>query len=209
MAHPNSSPPNPHVLLVEGQDDKHVVQHLLRRCQSTFDFAVEDRGGIAPLLDSVGAELRVPGREALGILVDADTDLSARWDAVKARLLTESIGLPERPVAGGTISPTGTRPRVGVWLMPDNTSSGELEDFVVQMVPVDDPVWPMSQHYIDAIHEQDRKFSKQKTQRAKLHAWLATREDPRRMGSAIGARDLEIDGALCCAFLAWLQALFT
>ena len=93
--------------------------------------------------------------------------------------------------------------------MPDNTSSGELEDFVVQMVPAKDTVWPKSQRYIDAIPQQDRKFSEQKTQRAKLHAWLAAREDPRRMGSAIGARDLEIDGVLCRAFLAWLQALFT
>ena len=170
MARPNSSLPKSCVLLVEGPDDKHVVQHILERYQIRLDFAVEDRGGVEPVLDSVGAELRVPGRQALGILVDANTDLSARWDAVKARLLTEEIGLPQRPVAGGTISPTGSKPRVGVWLMPDNTSTGELEDFVVQMMPAGDPVWPMSQGYIDAISDQDRKFSRQKTQRAKLHA---------------------------------------
>ena len=209
MARPNSTLPEPRVLLVEGPDDKHVVQHILGRCHFKLDVAVEDRGGVEPLLDSVGAELKAPGRQALGILVDANTNLSARWNAVKARLLSEGIRLSQRPVAGGTITPTGVTPRVGVWLMPDNTSGGELEDFVVQMMPAKDTVWPMSQRYIDAIPQQDRKFSEQKTQRAKLHAWLATREAPRRMGSAIGARDLEIDGFLCRAFLAWLQALFT
>ena len=208
MARPNSSLPKPCVLLVEGQDDEHVVRHILMRRELTLDFVIENREGIEPLLDSIGAELRTPGRQALGILVDANTDLSSRWDAVKTRLSTEGIGLPRRPAAGGTIITTASKPHVGVWLMPDNTSGGELEDFVVQMVPAGDPVWPMSQRYIDAIPEQDRKFSKQKTQRAKLHAWLAAREDPRRMGSAIRAHDLEVDGVLCRAFLAWLQAVF-
>ncbi len=209
MARPNSSLPKPCVLLVEGQDDEHVVRHLLRRHKSILDFVIENREGVEPLLDSIGAELRAPGRQALGILVDANTDLSSRWDAVKTRLSTEGIRLPRHPAAEGTIVTAASKPRVGVWLMPDNTSGGELEDFVVQMVPAGDTVWPMSQRYIDAIPEQDRKFSKQKTQRAKLHAWLAAREDPRRMGSAIGARDLEVDGVLCHAFLAWLQDLFT
>ena len=66
----------------------------------------------------------------------------------------------------------------------------------------------MAQHYIDTIPKQARKFSQQKTQRARLYAWLAAREDPRRMGSAIGARDLEVDGVLCRTFITWLQVLF-
>ena len=209
MARPNSSLPKPRVLLVEGQDDEHVVGHLLMRREAALDFDIENRGGINPLLDSIGAELRAPGRQALGILVDADTDLPSRWDAVKTRLSAEGIELPGRPAAGGTTVTAASMPRVGVWLMPDNTSGGELEDFVVQMVPAGDPVWPMAQRYIDAIPEQHRKFSRQKTQRAKLHAWLAARKDPRLMGVAIRARDLDIDNTLCRAFLAWLQALFT
>jgi hypothetical protein len=208
MARPNSSLPKPCVLLVEGQDDEHVVQHLLRRRRSILDFVIENREGIEPLLDSIGAELRAPGRQALGILVDADTDLASCWDAVKTRLSAEGIELPGRPAAGGTTVTATSKPRVGVWIMPDDTSSGELEDFVVQMVPAGDPIWPLSRRYIDTIPDQHRKFAAQKTQRARLHAWLAAREDPRRMGSAIGARNLEVAGMLCGAFLAWLQALF-
>lgn len=208
MARPNSSLPKPRILLAEGQDDEHVVRHLLRRRQFTLDFDIENREGVAPLPDSIGAELRAPGRQALGILVDADTDLPSRWDAVRTRLRAESIELPGRPSAGGTAVIAAGKPRVGVWLMPDNASSGELEDFVVQMVPAGDPVWPMAQHYIDTIPKQARKFSQQKTQRARLYAWLAAREDPRRMGSAIGASDLEVDGVLCRTFITWLQVLF-
>ena len=92
--------------------------------------------------------------------------------------------------------------------MPDNQSPGELEDFVSEMIPDDDPVWPRAQRDIDGITEADRKFSDRKIQRARLHAWLATREDPRLMGAAIGARDLNVDGSLSKNFADWLRELF-
>ena len=99
-------------------------------------------------------------------------------------------------------------PRVGIWLMPDNQSLGELEDFVAQMIPDNDPVWPLSQDYIDRIPEEHREFNENKTSTAEVYAWLATREDPRQMGAAIGTRDLDIDGDLCTRFTAWLDMLF-
>lgn len=99
-------------------------------------------------------------------------------------------------------------PRIGVWLMPDNRSPGELENFVAEMIPVGDPVWPLSQDYIDGIPREHRKFADGKTLRAKIHAWLAAREDPRQMGLAIRAHDLEIGGGLCTRFAAWLDGLF-
>ena len=92
--------------------------------------------------------------------------------------------------------------------MPDNTAPGELEDFVIHMIPAGDPVWPRSQVYIDDIPEAERKFSEGKIQRAKLHAWLATRKEPRKMGSAIGAWHLDTNAPLCQNFLAWLTKLF-
>lgn len=92
--------------------------------------------------------------------------------------------------------------------MPDNESPGELEDFVVGMIPERDPVWPLSQRYIEGIPEAGRKFSEKKKLRAQLYAWLAAREDPRLMGVAIRAHDLEVEGALSRNFIAWLTKLF-
>ena len=144
MAGPPSPQPMPGVLLVEGQDDQHVVRHILERHESPVAFGIESRGGIEPLLASIGAELKTPGRQALGILVDADSDVTARWEALRARLRVGGTELPGNPGAGGTIVATTSVPRVGVWLMPDNASSGELEDFVVQMVSTDDTAWHLA-----------------------------------------------------------------
>ena len=197
---------NDRVLLVEGPNDKHVVRHLRNRHQEIPEFCIRDKGGIEELLEDIGLEILAPSRKAIGILVDANDDLDARWNAVANRLREENIEVPSSPELTGTI--IDSNPRVGIWLMPNNTSPGELENFVSEMIPDDDPVWPLSEGYIDGIPEADRKFTEKKILRAKIHAWLATREDPRQMGAAIRARDLHVDGTLSRAFANWLRKLF-
>ena len=200
---------NDRVLLVEGQDDEHVVRHLCLRSQPIPPFHIENKLNVDNLLDSIKQEVRVPGRNAVGILVDANDGLNNRWKAVANRLEQAGLEVPHRPEPTGTIINGTTRaPRVGIWLMPDNTSPGELENFVSEMIPSDDPVWPRSQSYIDGIPESDRKFTEKKVPRAKVHAWLATREEPRKMGVAIRAQDLRVDGPLSTRFANWLRQLF-
>ena len=200
---------NDRVLLVEGQDDEHVVRHLCLRSQPMPPFHIENKLNVDTLLDSIKQEVRVPGRNAVGILVDANDDLNARWSAVANRLREGNIEVPRTPEPTGTlIEGTSRIPRVGIWLMPDNTSPGELENFVSEMIPNDDPVWPLAKDYIDGIPKSDRKFIEKKVPRAKVHAWLATREEPRKMGAAIRAQDLRVEGPLSTRFANWLRQLF-
>ena len=205
MARPNS-PSSDRVLLVEGQDDKHVVLQLCNRHESTPSFSISDKDNITQLLESLALEMKVSGRQAVGILVDANDDVTGRWNAIQNRLRRADIEPPPSPNPDGTI--IQAKPRIGIWLMPDNTSAGELEDFVTKMIPTEDPVWPLSLSYIEGIPEADRKFSEKKKLRAQLYAWLAAREDPRRMGLAIRAQDLKVDGDLSKKFVAWLNELF-
>ncbi len=221
-------PPTDRMLLVEGQDDKHVVLHLCKQHQATLSFffsdpdrddsqvtvsnrqavSIRDAGNIDKILESIIPEIKAPGRQAVGILVDANDDVAGRWEAIQNRLQGADINPPQHLSPDGTIITTEGKPRIGVWLMPDNMSVGELEDFVVKMIPEGDQVWPLSQRYIEEISEEERKFSDGKTLRAQLYAWLAAREDPRLMGLAIRAQDLKVDGALSQKFVTWLNNLF-
>lgn len=196
------------VLLVEGRNDRHVVEHVYRkRFESKPPFAVRDKEGFSRLSESIGPELKAPDREVVGIIADANDDLTARWRAITDRLRNACPGIEiGDPEPNGTIA--GREPRVGIWLWPDNESGGELEDFVARMIPGDDPVWPLSKCYIQGIPEEHRPFSEGKTARAEIHAWLATRKEPRQMGSAIHTGDLKIDGALASRFASWLENLF-
>ncbi len=198
---------SPKILLVEGQDDRHVVRHLWNRLrQSEPPFDIVDKGNIDKLLKAIEPEIRAPDRVVVGIVADANNSLAARWRAVSDRLREAGIDAPRNPLPGGAIM--DVLPRVGVWLMPDNRSTGEIEDFVQRMIPPDDPAWPLAQQYIRDIPEEAKKFQATKTSRAELHAWLATREKPGFMGSAIGRGDLETDRALCTEFAEWIERLF-
>lgn len=212
MALPPGAPAS-RVLLVEGPDDKHVAEHIWwRRYGAEPTFCASEKDGIDKLLDAIDTDIQAPGLQAMGILVDADCDVDARWDAVKGRLASATVDVPQIPDPTGTIiaeRPHDGIPRVGVWLMPDNRCKGELENFVAQMIPASDAVWPLSRDYIKGIPATERKFIEKKKLRAQVHAWLAAREDPRRMGEAIRTRDLEIDGPLCQEFIAWLTELFS
>jgi hypothetical protein len=192
--------------LVEGPDDKHVVRHLCQGTALEGRFEIDDKGGKDPLLAAIRNEVRVSGREALGILLDADNDVQSRWNAVTHALSRADVDAPSTPDPSGTI--IVNRPRIGIWLMPDNESAGQVEEFFAGMIPNNDPVWPRSEDYIDRIPAADRKFASGKTFRAKVHAWLATREEPRMMGAAIGAGDLNVDAPDAVRLVDWLRRLF-
>jgi hypothetical protein len=177
------------------------------------NFWIIEKEGKDKLIDSIVLEARTPGRTVLGIVLDANNNPDARWQALTDRLNRlrqedhfDLPELPDKPEPSGTI--IEGRLRIGIWLMPDNRSTGELEDFVGSMIPSGDPVWPLAEAYIEGIPPAERKFAPGKIQRAKVHAWLATREEPRRMGLAIKARDLVTDGANSAAFVDWLRTLF-
>lgn len=207
--HPVEEIQTSRLLRVEGADDEAVVEQILKKHHIVIPaFSIEKADGYDNLLNLLEeADLVEPNRESVGIVVDADQNLEGRWMSLKRCLAQVGVQLPNVPDPQGTIVETVGKPKVGVWLMPDNMSLGELEDFVADMIPDNDPVWPRSQSYIDGIPHDQRKF-KRKVQRAKVYAWLATREKPGFMGQAIDRKDLDVNGILCQRFVAWLTELF-
>ena len=198
--------PASRLLLVEGQDDYHVVQHLRKTQPDMPDFDIKDKEGFSKLKASISPEIKVAERTALGILVDANDDFNARWQAISDHLRQANVDPPTHATPTGTV--IEGRPRVGVWLMPDNRSAGELEDFILRLMPAGDAIWPRARRYIDDIPAADRKFATGKTLRAEIHAWLATRAAPRKMGGAIGAGDLNTTDPPASQFVGWLRQLF-
>ena len=93
------------VLLVEGGDDLHMVMHICNRKQPVGEFQILNKEGVRQLLDSIGLEVRQPGREAIGIIVDANSAPSAHWDAVTDRLRDHGFTVPRTPDRMGTIIP--------------------------------------------------------------------------------------------------------
>ena len=106
-------------------------------------FHIRNTKGFPNLEAAIGLEIKAPGRIVVGILADANTYPDRRWQAIADRLRKANFEPPAALDRDGTVI-EGTR-RVGIWLMPDNWLPGELEDFIKELIPADDRVWPRAQ----------------------------------------------------------------
>ncbi len=200
---------NDSVLLVEGQDDKHVATNLLFAHQLHTRFVVKDKDGIDNLTGSLPMELRASELKRIGIVVDADTALVERWTRLRSVLTKAGYAdLPIAPLAHGTVVRQGGRPTVGIWLMPNNRDDGMIEDFVALLVPPEDPLLPRARAAVDAIPGEDRRFVEIHRAKAVIHTWLAWQSEPGvRMGAAVTRKYLEPQTPTALAFVAWLNQL--
>lgn len=182
------------VLMVEGPDDEHVIKHLCgARGLGNID-KVHQYGGRGPLLEGIGPRLKQSELAALGIILDADTDLLATWQAVSDRLLQAGYAVPPRPSADGTVIPGDVEalmPRIGIWIMPNNNVPGIIEDFLRFLVPEGDELFNYVQQSLTGIPPGLRRFGELRRPKALIHTWLAWQEEPGRpLGQAISARYL-------------------
>lgn len=201
------------VLMVEGPDDEHVVKHICGERQLGQIETIHPYYGKDPLLEGIGARLKESDVVALGILLDADTNLQARWQAVIDRLKQAGYtDISDAPSPDGTViaAPADSLlPRVGIWLMPDNQVPGILEDFLRFLVPVDDPLFAHVEQSLDTMPPAHCRFSELKKPKARIHTWLAWQEEPGKpFGQAVSARYLDPHLPAADIFAGWLQRTF-
>ena len=206
------------VLLVEGLDDIKVIGELLEHHKVPETFAIKQKGGdsnlkaeaFQHLLDTLDTEIDGSGLEKLGIVIDADVDLSSRWQSLSQLLLNigyESV--PKTPMPQGTIITQTDRPMVGIWLMPDNQLPGMLENFIEFLVSPNDALWERARNCVAGIPENERPFRPQHQIKAHVHTWLAWKEQPGKpLGQAIKMRYLDADLPQAQQFISWIQLLF-
>lgn len=197
-------------ILVEGQDDYHAISHLLRFYNLDTQVTIQPKEGINNLLESLEVELMQRAETRLGIIVDADVDIASRWQSLSHRLLRSGYGaIPPQPNPEGTILKQAERPLVGIWLMPDNTLSGMLEDFIGLLIPLGDVLWPMAKESVQQVIVKDRRFPQTQVMKANVHTWLAWQEEPGKpMGQAITKHYLKADAPHAKQLISWIRRLF-
>jgi hypothetical protein len=200
------------VLMVEGPDDEHVVKNLCGCLELGEIGKIRPYGGISRLLDGIGVQIKESGIISLGVMVDADTDLSARWQSVTDRLKSAGYeNIPLTPDDNGTIMlpPKNTLlPKIGIWLMPDNRQPGILEDFLRLLIPAGNDLLRYAEKSIEGI-PGEKLFSPSKQTKALVHTWLSWQEEPGKpFGQAISARYFNPCLPTGIAFSEWLKKLF-
>ncbi|HEY0459914.1 MAG TPA: DUF3226 domain-containing protein [Pyrinomonadaceae bacterium] len=217
------------ILFVEGADDQHTIWAICEhfKIEKTFTIEIPDRtgkinrkarptelGGIDNVLKATQLYL-IAGSgavERIGIIIDADDNINARWQSV-ASILSKAgfTNLPTSPNSDGTIIKQEFLPIFGVWIMPDNQiERGYLETFLTFLVPENDIAWGHAKNSVAALEE--KPFVKVKadyTTKAEIHTFLAWQEEPGKpFGQAITAKYLRADNPNCKKFVEWLNHLF-
>lgn len=212
-----------YLLLVEGKNDQHVIWSLLEHYGVPETFEVRPVDGIdklsdafedifARFLDIIEVELTRIVEGKVGIVIDADIDLAARWQATRDILIRSGYNsIPQMPIPEGTVIQQSGRPVVGIWVMPDNQIPGMLEDFVSLLRPQGDLLWPFAEEAIQKVKtiEEKYRFRDKYESKARIHTWLAWQKEPGKpMGQAITARYLDPDSPHAQELIAWIRRLF-
>ena len=197
-------------LLVEGNDDQHVIWALCKKFNLKENFSVIDCGGINQLYEQIPVRFKQSGINTIGIIVDADTDLKGRWTSLKTLLTAQGFSTPDQLPAKGLIVTNSDNKTIGVWIMPNNNLNGMLEDFISFLVPKDDKLLPIVNTTLQSIEDQNlNKYSLKHKAKAAIHSWLSWQEDPGTpMGLGITKRYLTIDEEICSQLVDWLTILF-
>jgi hypothetical protein len=208
-------------LLVEGIDDQKVIEKLLKRRKIEFaDFTITNGEGLDKLLKNLPTIIRTENYEIIGILVDADENITERWERLQRILRQEGYhNIPPEPAPKGTLLKDGDDelPRVGIWLMPDNQLKVTIEDFIRVLVPDKDDLMPFAEQTVDhLIAKGKNRFKVSQRSKALIHTWLAWQARPgKQLGSAITYRvstgqkeEYLLDDRQASDFIEWLKKLF-
>ncbi len=198
------------VLLTEGTNDCHVIAAL---CNShniqEGRFGFYACGSDDKVLKKVNALLAAYSpKKAIGIVLDADVDLSGRWKSIQAKLSNYGYDFTDTPEHEGSILTSEDMPTLGIWIMPNNQDVGMLEDFCATLI--DPEHLNIAQQAVENIKNMDvSSFKPVHRTKADIHTYLAWQDEPGKpIGQSITSKVLNAEAETATVFVAWLNKLF-
>jgi uncharacterized protein DUF3226 len=201
-------------LLVEGKDDMHALIHLLahyvewpQKAEDAPVFIVQCNGH--ELYESAKIPTTSKSYPCVGVVGDADENLTGRWTSIRTKMLDAFPTLPEVLPPEGVIAEHDGR-RFGTWLMPDNQQHGMLESFLQWLIPAaDNALWEYATSATNEARNHGKKYTDAHFDKARIHAWLAWVDPPgQSFGHALRSHVLDPKSPPCAAFVDWFIALY-
>lgn len=207
---------HPKHLIVEDNEDKHTVVHLMRNHVDWPDANWPVEVKIGRSADEIinrsflSIILKQSGLQALGIVLDADEVFEARWRRLRRILIEFVPKVPNELPEEGLICANEEGLRLGVWMMPDNRSSGMLETFLRLLIRREAArVWEYAQLAVRVAKRRGAPYRDAHRDKACIHTWLAWQDPPgERFGIAITIKMLDPHAPSAAAFVDWFRNLY-
>lgn len=172
------------ILFVEGVNDREVIYRIENAysLKGICEIKKCDNVDLAKSAFELFINENASKVQSVGIIIDADTSFIDRWKSVRNLLVaTNNYSVPEVLPADGLIldAITSGKPRVGVWIMPNNKDNGMLEDFLLQQIPQEDDLLPFVDETMGELRSRKlQRFKDVHISKARAHTYLAWQEDP-------------------------------
>jgi hypothetical protein len=206
----------PRVLVVEGKDELRVLPELLELAgiawpKGSEPVRIEEQDGIGNILAPgfIETTLKASGVTAVGIIVDANGDPVSRWERLRVRLAASYPDFPAGLPVTGAVHVAADKPRIGVWVMPDNVRTGMLETLLLALRVGDQALHDHARDASSRARTLGAPFRDSHREKAELHAWLAWQDPPgRQLHEAVRARHLLPAPQVTDGFVGWFRQLF-
>ena len=191
------------LLLVEGRDEENFFEAFLRYL-GVSGIQVLNYRGKNNLGNRLEVYVDVPSFaqiQSIGIVRDADDNARSALQSVQSSL--RNVGLP---APQDFLEPAGDSPRVAVFIMPNNADAGALEDLCLVAL-ADDPAMGCVEAFMQCV-QAAVATPPADAAKARMHAFLASREDPElRLGEAGQRRYLPWDNPAFGDLAQFLRAI--
>ena len=205
----------PFVLLVEGNNDFHVVCALCQHHNVKENFDVIPDKGIDTAVRNFEVALKNPSAyRRIGVVVDADNNTDGRWRQLLSILRNTGkydCDSLELPASGMILKPKEDfDSTVGIWIMPNNVNKGMIEDFALSMIDENDKLLEKAESTLCELEKDGlQKYKDAHRSKAKIHTYLAWQDEPGKpIGQAITANVLKPENETAKKFVKWLEQLF-
>ena len=184
-------------LLVEGPDDMHTITALCKHYNLPETFEIKTCEGIDHLIENFRLRLKTAkNNKVLGVVIDADDKVESRWISIQ-NILREAgyydCSQLTLPLEGLILTPLKPEySKVGLWIMPNNSSTGMLEDFVMSLVRPEDPLLQEAEEELVRIEKLGiQGYKPLQRSKAKVHTYISWQDHPGLpLGAAITAKIL-------------------
>ena len=156
-------------LLVEGNNDMHVVYKLCKRFEIEENFEIIDCKTISKIFPILSVTVDQADIQTIGLIIDADFDLTVQWNNCRKELLKIGYEVPEKPDTEGTIIISNNLPKLGIWVMPNNQTKGMLEDFMQMLIKENDLLLPRVKIILDDLEKDNLHQYKTETMSPARH----------------------------------------
>jgi hypothetical protein len=205
-------------LLVEGVEDQYAVASLMSAFvrwgnkREEWPVLIEPAGSVSEMLAErfLPAYLKRPALESAGILLDANDSMPGRWQRIRQLVSPLYPNVPGDLPSEGLVHEHPGMPRLGVWIMPDNSNKGMLETFLSCLVPAaSKKLWEFTQKATTEAVACGAPYKAVHKDKAEISAWLAWQDPPGQpFGEALKCKCLDPKALGARAFVDWFVKLF-